>query len=341
MTHRVAEPDHPHRRSHRHPARRGRQDEADHRHRHRGDPRTLRRSCACSRRSTRAPRPACTELVLNPDAHCGYGAPVGCVLVSPTHIYPGPVGVDIKCSMSLLQLDLPADAIVDRPTRRALINAICERIPTGAGRGQRSVRSRAGSTPELGRAGRHRRRVGGGLRGARHPAGVGRALRRLAPRRPRRHDATPSASGSSGMLPRAAFRELRRQDAPARLLRRRQPLRRVRSRARRPTTSAPRTAAEVVRPARTASVAFLSHCGSRGFGHNLAIGQFQRAAEQVRDVGHPAARRATGARLRAARHARGRRLPRRHGAGGELRHGQPPADQRPRAGGVSGGRSRA
>ena len=74
-------------------------------------------------------RPGVTDLVLNPDAHCGYGAPVGCVLVSPTHIYPGPVGVDIKCSMSLLQLDLPADQIADRPTRRALINAICERIP--------------------------------------------------------------------------------------------------------------------------------------------------------------------------------------------------------------------
>src|SRR5579871_6373326 len=83
--------------------------------------------------------PGVTDLVLNPDAHCGYGAPVGCVLVSPTHVYPGPVGVDIKCSMSLLQLALPADAIQDRPTRRALINAICARTPTGAGRGQRSV----------------------------------------------------------------------------------------------------------------------------------------------------------------------------------------------------------
>src|SRR6185312_2949110 len=58
--------------------------------------------------------PGVTELVLNPDAHVGYGAPVGCVMVSPTHIYPGPVGVDIKCSMSLLQLDLPADAIKDK-----------------------------------------------------------------------------------------------------------------------------------------------------------------------------------------------------------------------------------
>src|SRR4028119_1800439 len=53
--------------------------------------------------------PGVTDLVLNPDAHAGYGAPVGCVLVSPTHVYPGAVGVDIKCSMSLLQLDLPEE----------------------------------------------------------------------------------------------------------------------------------------------------------------------------------------------------------------------------------------
>ncbi|WP_231602764.1 RtcB family protein [Neorhodopirellula pilleata] len=83
--------------------------------------------------------PGVTDLVLNPDAHCGYGAPVGCVMVSPTHIYPGPVGVDIKCSMSLLQLDLPTEAVDDRKVRRALISAICQRTPTGAGKGQRSV----------------------------------------------------------------------------------------------------------------------------------------------------------------------------------------------------------
>ena len=77
--------------------------------------------------------PGVTDLVLNPDAHCGYGAPVGCVLVSPTHVYPGPVGVDIKCSMSLLQLDLPVDAVAAKTVRRELINAIVERIPTGLG----------------------------------------------------------------------------------------------------------------------------------------------------------------------------------------------------------------
>ncbi|MEM1224857.1 MAG: RtcB family protein [Planctomycetota bacterium] len=81
--------------------------------------------------------PGVERFVLNPDAHLGYGAPVGSVLVSPTHIYPGPVGVDIKCSMSLLQTDVPADAIADRRVRRRLIQAIAKRIPTGAGRGQR------------------------------------------------------------------------------------------------------------------------------------------------------------------------------------------------------------
>ncbi len=84
--------------------------------------------------------PGVTGVVLNPDAHFGYGAPVGCVLASPTHIYPGPVGVDIKCSMSLLQLDLPEEAVADRATRRALIDAIERRAPTGAGKDQRSVR---------------------------------------------------------------------------------------------------------------------------------------------------------------------------------------------------------
>lgn len=95
--------------------------------------------------------PGVTDLVLNPDAHCGYGAPVGCVMVSPTHVYPGPVGVDIKCSMSLLQMDLPADAVDDRKTRRALINAICQRTPTGAGKGQRSAPKSRGVNRTLGK----------------------------------------------------------------------------------------------------------------------------------------------------------------------------------------------
>ncbi|MDR1477608.1 MAG: RtcB family protein [Planctomycetaceae bacterium] len=86
-------------------------------------------------------RGACgvTDVILNPDAHCGYGAPIGCVMVSPSHIFPGPVGVDIKCSMSLLQFDLPAEEIRAREVRRALIDAICCRTPTGYSGGKNKI----------------------------------------------------------------------------------------------------------------------------------------------------------------------------------------------------------
>jgi tRNA-splicing ligase RtcB len=94
--------------------------------------------------------PGVSHVVLNPDAHVGYGAPVGCVMISPTHIYPGPVGVDIKCSMSLLQTELPASAIEDPKTRRQLIREISRRVPTGAGRGSRHVEKGRSMNDRLG-----------------------------------------------------------------------------------------------------------------------------------------------------------------------------------------------
>jgi len=75
--------------------------------------------------------PGVSRFVLNPDAHWGYGVPIGSVLVSPTHIYPSPVGVDIKCSMSLLQTDVPEDEIVDPRVRRQLIREIESRLANG------------------------------------------------------------------------------------------------------------------------------------------------------------------------------------------------------------------
>jgi tRNA-splicing ligase RtcB len=94
--------------------------------------------------------PGVSEVILNPDAHCGYGAPIGCVLASPSHIYPGPVGFDIKCSMSLLQTNLSEDAVSDKRIRRALIHAISRRIPTGAGKGSRHVPNGRPVTKQLG-----------------------------------------------------------------------------------------------------------------------------------------------------------------------------------------------
>jgi tRNA-splicing ligase RtcB len=53
--------------------------------------------------------------------------------------------------MSLLQMDIPGDAVADKKVRRALIQAIGERTPTGAGHGQRNVPKSRRVSSELGR----------------------------------------------------------------------------------------------------------------------------------------------------------------------------------------------
>lgn len=228
--------------------------------------------------------PGVTDLVLNPDAHAGYGAPVGCVLVSPTHIYPGPVGVDIKCSMSLLALDLPADAVAEKSVRRALINAICERTPTGAGRGQRMAKKSRAVSPELGR-----QVVTEGA-----SAAVCTALgiptdwaERCEDASHVGHDDTRDTLAArldrlvaGGALPRFAdkmtqlgsygggnhFGECEAVEVADN------------ERAR---------AAAAVFGLRDGGLAFLSHCGSRGFGHNLASGQFAALQQFFRTWGLP------------------------------------------------------
>jgi tRNA-splicing ligase RtcB len=221
--------------------------------------------------------PGVSHLVLNPDAHIGYGTPVGCVMSSPTHIYPGPVGVDIKCSMSLLAVDLDAEAVIDRTSRRALINAICERIPTGAGRGQRSVKKSRPVDPSLGA----QAVTEGASREVCERLGIPPEWAdRCEDSAHRGHDDTIDAL--------RARLDLHRSDAwmGERFANKMRQLGSYgggnhfgecevvsvhdNERSRR--------AAEVF-GLRDGAIAFLSHCGSRGFGHDLASGQF-RALEQ-------------------------------------------------------------
>lgn len=228
--------------------------------------------------------PGVEQLVLNPDAHCGFGAPVGCVLASPTHIYPGPVGVDIKCSMSLLQLDLPAEAVEDRLVRRALIDAIGERVPTGAGRGQRSARKSRRVDVALGK----RAVIEGASKGVCEALGIPpQWAERCEDARHLGHDETMDALGER--LERllrtplmAKFDDKIRQlgsygggnhFGECEIVH-------VEGNAR------ARRAAEVF-GLRDRHAAFLSHCGSRGFGHNLAAGQFRALQSKFADWSIP------------------------------------------------------
>ncbi|MBI1367641.1 MAG: RtcB family protein [Planctomycetes bacterium] len=223
--------------------------------------------------SSRAP--GVDAFVLNPDAHCGYGAPVGCTMASASHIYPGPVGVDIKCSMSLLQLDAPADAINDRRTRRALIDAICERVPTGAGKGQRHATKSRRVSSELGRI--------VAVEGASPLVCDELGIPADWPQRCEDaahvgHDDTTDALAnrldqmiSTGRFPNFAdkMRQLGSYGGgnhfgECEIVH---------------VEPGERHVAEVF-GLRDGHVAFLSHCGSRGFGHNLAMGQFRSLQEK-------------------------------------------------------------
>lgn len=232
--------------------------------------------------------PGVTDVVLNPDAHVGYGAPVGCVMVSPSHIYPGPVGVDIKCSMSLLQTDIPAGSIADLAVRKRLIQAIAKRVPSGAGRGQRHVPKGRSVDGRLG----FQLTTEGASRQVLKKLGIPKHWAG------RCEDAFHTApDGSSDTLAGRLEWMGRKRDS----------LDRIEAKYRQLGSLGGGNhfgEAEVVQvsddPAmasvaesfglRNGCVAFLTHCGSRGLGHDLAMGQFRsmKSVFQKRGLAFPA-----------------------------------------------------
>ena len=61
--------------------------------------------------------PNAVAAALMPDAHVGYGLPIGGVLACENAVIPYAVGVDIACRMKLSVLDLPADSLVTQFNR--------------------------------------------------------------------------------------------------------------------------------------------------------------------------------------------------------------------------------
>lgn len=57
--------------------------------------------------------PMARGAALMPDAHVGYGLPIGGVLALENAVVPYAVGVDIACRMKMSVLDLPADSLDD------------------------------------------------------------------------------------------------------------------------------------------------------------------------------------------------------------------------------------
>src|SRR5262245_6060472 len=59
--------------------------------------------------------PVAVRGALMPDAHLGYGLPIGGVLATDNAVIPYAVGVDIACRVKLSILDLPAETMRNDP----------------------------------------------------------------------------------------------------------------------------------------------------------------------------------------------------------------------------------
>lgn len=68
--------------------------------------------------------PVSVAAALMPDAHVGYGLPIGGVLATRGAVIPYAVGVDIACRMKITAFDLPADLLDSDAGRERLTGAI-------------------------------------------------------------------------------------------------------------------------------------------------------------------------------------------------------------------------
>jgi tRNA-splicing ligase RtcB len=75
--------------------------------------------------------PGVESVALMPDAHSGYGAPIGAVVATSDTIIPMVAGYDISCGMSFLQTSLDKETVRDWRVRRGVMQAIQRRIALG------------------------------------------------------------------------------------------------------------------------------------------------------------------------------------------------------------------
>jgi tRNA-splicing ligase RtcB len=76
--------------------------------------------------------PGVLDVAITPDAHVGYGVPVGSVIATSGTLAMGPVGYDIGCGVAMLRSDVPRDrATPDR--LRAFSREVMKRVGLGKG----------------------------------------------------------------------------------------------------------------------------------------------------------------------------------------------------------------
>jgi len=81
-----------------------------------------------------AERPGVTHVFLMPDAHTGFGVPIGGVVLSDDTIIQAGSGYDISCGVAILRLSgVKAEDVADPEKRRCWMNAVLDRVALGLG----------------------------------------------------------------------------------------------------------------------------------------------------------------------------------------------------------------
>ena len=81
------------------------------------------------------------HVALMPDAHQGYGMPIGGVVAAKGAVIPAAVGVDIGCGMIATETDIPAERFAEMALRRAFQEKLKERIPVGEGESHKTTQN--------------------------------------------------------------------------------------------------------------------------------------------------------------------------------------------------------
>jgi len=79
--------------------------------------------------------PGVVDVVITPDAHAGYGVPVGCVLATNGTLCQAPVGYDIGCGMMAFRSDVPNGRGLEHRLRQRFSEEVMARIGLGVGVG--------------------------------------------------------------------------------------------------------------------------------------------------------------------------------------------------------------
>jgi tRNA-splicing ligase RtcB len=80
------------------------------------------------------------HVALMPDAHVGYGMPIGGVIATENAIIPNAVGVDIGCGMGAIKTNFIASEIKEKSVIRMILDDVKSNVPVGEGKAHKTAK---------------------------------------------------------------------------------------------------------------------------------------------------------------------------------------------------------